>query len=134
MQFLLLYMNPCWNKLRGNASYFITWHRDELMTGSFLSISSTFLFVLIVAWAVQPCVLLSELEYQVKFPLLLEFPTWNLKCFYKWKDKNKCNHPFLDAIASIEWGYEQERYIEELSRFYQCLNTKTGFVNFWSVQ
>ena len=27
----------------------------------------------------------------------------------------------------------QEVYIEELTRFSQCLNAKTGFVNFWSV-
>ena len=27
----------------------------------------------------------------------------------------------------------QEGYIEELTRFSQCLNAKTGFVNFWRV-
>ena len=37
-----------------------------------------------------------------------------------------------------QWLYysmkcKQEGYIEELTRFSQCLNAKTGFVNFWSV-
>ena len=36
---------------------------------------------------------------------------------------------FLDVIASVEWGI-QEGYIEELSRFSQCLNAKTGYANF----
>ena len=36
-------------------------------------------------------------------------------------------------VQCIECGAMQEGYIEELTRFSQCLNAKTGFVSFWSV-
>ena len=34
------------------------------------------------------------------------------------------------AVKSGNCGENQEGYIEELTRFSQCLNAKTGFVNF----
>ena len=33
-------------------------------------------------------------------------------------------------ISSFKFQMTQEGYIEELTRFSQCLNAKTGFVNF----
>ena len=36
---------------------------------------------------------------------------------------------FESEIVNDE-SYSQEGYVEELTRFYQCLNAKTGFANF----
>ena len=50
---------------------------------------------------------------------------WNCLS-YKPKFKPGCMRLYM-------YNKTQEGYIEELSRFSQCLNAKTGFVAFWSV-
>ena len=51
------------------------------------------------------------------------------------KSRNTLNRVFPNLSLKIfeEYTDSYEGYIEELSRFSQCLNVKTGFVNFRSV-
>ena len=52
-----------------------------------------------------------------------------------WIVSSSCLMIDTALVPNLLWfiGLWQEGYIEELTRFSQCLNAKTGFVNIWSV-